>query len=1330
MLLIMLALGAPPSFLLAKAPPALATVPPPSNLTATQTSTTPGNVTLAWAYSNPKEAESFEIKSSRFTASVPVTQTTYVDREVNCGTTYTYTVRAALAAKQVYVNGAYTPTEALYSRALTTSLTTKACPKPKLTVSMKGPAKAEPGANVIYALTVKNEGDGPANYLFLYADLPKEANFGAADKLGQFEASGKEVFWQLDPLPVGQSQTVQVTVTAGQNLTNQTYGAYAQSATGEEVEAEGSPAVTTQISNSAPQAAFCARELTPTQQLSKQQHELNNSALQSPKEQRKLSPLETLLQAQQERPAKPRPLAALNGTLALSETPQLKGRFVLADKPQMGLDSAPIEIVPVNEDGSGDSSRTKETTQTDSNGYFLSGEEALDGLYRISVPLESSFFSWEYAAYYAPALTLTLDSALSTTREVGNILVPHGLKQLQGRVTFADGTGVPKVNVKLEDQASGEIKYVATDQDGNYKVLLKGGKWKVSPEKSIADSTWYYPGKAESSTFAQPINVPETKVKLNFTLERPNHLLTGRVLQATSQPLEEFAIIDAWDEDRSLRFSAVVSTTDGSFNLAIPAGRFTLSLWVDGMSQHFVGKDLGLWVIQTSDKEINLGPILAPQRIVTIKGRVLDEAQEGLKTAVSLYDDFGHWFTVESLGEAGSYEAKVPPGKWYVGALPPPGYLTPENTKWVSAPASAKIKEGVAFNYTSAKEGRGQFEDASGNPVNGLAAMVYVSNPNTGEYWDFTSANEDGSFTFNYPQNCSSCVVEAALYEGTPYSLLATQQQIPSTGKVNFKVAANQSSLQGHFLDAKSKATVTGLKGWVYLFSQDKKVPSSSTEINSDGSYLLNGIGTGTFALQYYLETNIGETLVKPGNYFPSPLQPFTLTFQPKTNLDRDLVLEPGEDFKVTVLDPYKVDTGGWPALSFPTFAVAQVNPNGSQVVYQDTNECTPIELGAGQGWASQCASRSPTLEFSATFPTNGKALLNIFDLQTSKVTFDANFTDVKNQAASLTQSSLAVERSGGGSKGGKKTSRPPKSVKKRKKGLQSTDIITYARKATVSIVGQVFDAKGLRGNATVAAFTNDVDDSTAIATTDASGCYNFNVAPTTAQWQIWADLVEDDGYYYQDRQVITGPIPTTQTLVFGPQLKLARGEKVFQKTISFERKQGLSYETSGAFGPSKTAGGLNAGHLQAEAESLFKFQIPPDSGASDQVNLSLSILPTSTLSAGANQVVGKIYSLKLTDFEGKKIDTLNSEMTVELPYNLATLASGTTETNLYPGFFSRTTNTWKPLAKFTLDSPNQVIKVKLDQMVDALAIFAVPTSSSVVVNPEAQKVYLPLIKR
>lgn len=1449
MLLIMTAFGSSPSFLLLVSASSTSEVvgplpehaegkvPAPSNLIATQTSTEPVKVTLNWSYTDPKEANSFEITSSseasKFTASVPVTQTTYVDTEVSCGTTYTYTVRAVLAAKEIYLNGAYTTTEVLYSNALTTSFTTKACPKPKLTVSMKGPAKAVPGDNLSYTLTVKNEGDGPANYLFLYDDLPKEANFVAADKLGQFEASVNEVFWQLDPLPVGQSQTVQLTVTAGQNITNQTYGAYAQSATGEEVEADGSPTIATQISDTVPKVAFCARELTSTQQLSNQPKGLSNSALQSSEERRKLSPLDTLLQAQQERTSKPRlttVLAALNPSdkgkgkitvavttvdekpvagvavtalaegdatraitsyteldgnayfVGLSEAiiwhvlvrpefgkytggpdykkfvvdggftdkvdfsatplsaslartifyPQLKGRFVLADKPQTALKEAPIVLQPVNKDGSVDPSRDAESVSTDDNGFFWGGKSALNGLYNISGPTDSTFFSWDYADYYATALTLTLDSNLPTIRDIGNILVPKGLKQLQGRVTFADGTGVPNVNVKLEDQAGGE-KYVLTDKDGNYKVLLKGGKWSVSPEKSIASNTWYYTGNAESITFAQPVNVPEAKTGLNFTVESPSHLLTGRVLQSTSQPFGEFATIDAWDEDRGFRFSTVVSTTDGSFKLAIPEGRFTLSLWVNKDNLYFVGKELGLWVIQTSDStEINLGPILALQRIVTIKGKVLDAAQEGLMANVSLYDDFGHWFTVESLGEDGSYEAKVPPGKWYVGAVPPPGYLTQENTKWVSAPASEKIKQGVDFSYTSAKEGSGQFEDASGDAVSGVAAMVYVSNPNTGEYWDFTSANADGSFTFNYPQNCAGCVIEAALYEGTPYSLLATQQQIPSTGKVSFKVAANQSSLQGHFLDAKSKAAVTGLKGWVYLFSQDKKVPSISTGINKDGSYVLNGIGTGTFALQYYLGTNIGEALVKPGNYFPSPLQPFTLTFQPKTALDRDLVLEPGEDFKVTVLDPYKVDNGGWPALSFPTFAVAQVKPNGSQVTYQDASECTPIELGAGKGWASQCASRSPTLEFSATFPTNGKALLNIFDVQTSKVTFDDNFTDVKNQSASLAQASLAVERSGGGSSGGKKTSTPPKSVKKSKKGLQATDIITYARKATVSIVGQVFDAEGPRGNVIVAAFTKDEDDPTNIATTDASGCYNFRVAPTNAQWQIWADLVEDDSYYYQDRQVISGTIPATQTLVFGPQLKLVQGEKVFQKTISFERKQGLAYETPITFGASEGNEGLvglNIGHPQAETESLFKFQIPPDNGASDQVNLSISILPTSTLSAGSNQVVGKIYSLKFTEATGKRIELFNSEMAVEMPYNLATLASGTTEANLYPVFFSRTTNTWKPLAKFTLDSQNQMIKVKMDQMVDALAIFASPTSSSVS-SFGSQKVYLPFIKR
>jgi len=96
--------------------------------------------------------------------------------------------------------------------------------------------------------------------------------------------------------------------------------------------------------------------------------------------------------------------------------------------------------------------------------------------------------------------------------------------------------------------------------------------------------------------------------------------------------------------------------------------------------------------------------------------------------------------------------------------------------------------------------------------------------------------------------------------------------------------------------------------------------------------------------------------------------------------------------------------------------------------------------------------------------------------------------------------------------------------------------------------------------------------------------------------------------------------------------------------------------------------------------------------------------------STGFDQVIGKAYSLGFVNKEtGLEIlTTFDSPLTVALPYDQAQLTTlGISLGQVQVATFSNDTNSWTPLAQFSIDRANSTVSASLDRSATAIALIA-----------------------
>lgn len=181
--------------------------------------------------------------------------------------------------------------------------------------------------------------------------------------------------------------------------------------------------------------------------------------------------------------------------------------------------------------------------------------------------------------FWEDARTLSAAAPVSVTagQMVGAISASlENVGHLTGRITKAsDGSAVVGVNVMAEDAASGDfVGNGSVGPDGAYHLALAPGTYKLRVfiwQPELLAEYWQDAYSADDAT-AVTVIAGETRGGFDFQLDAPA-VVTGTVTMASEEDHE--VIVEAYD-GKTLVASAHASLADGTYQLYVPAGTYTL----------------------------------------------------------------------------------------------------------------------------------------------------------------------------------------------------------------------------------------------------------------------------------------------------------------------------------------------------------------------------------------------------------------------------------------------------------------------------------------------------------------------------------------------------------------------------------------------------------------------------------------------------------------------------------------------------------------------------------------------------------------------------------
>ena len=1010
--------------------------------------------------------------------------------------------------------------------------------------------------------------------------------------------------------------------------------------------------------------------------------------------------------------------------------PNVTGTFVLGDGQNTPLAGVFGDIAPLNTDGSVDLAESGEF-MTDQNGQFRAGTLPA-GEYEISLDeLPDEYLDDGYVLPEPRPFTIT---SATTVTNLPAITIPKAVKFIVGKVTTSDGTGVANVSLEAiranEEDDEDDFQFALSDENGNYRIAVEAGAWTVLPIPPVKDgSNWVFTGTPQSIQFTKGASVAEEK-SINFELQQVNQFITGRIVRPDGTPLTNSdkeggtASIELWDIDNE-RYSYISLAADGTFRAPALDGFYEIIVWLDEVQySDLVGPAIAPREVLGSN--VDLGDIKLVSRFATISGTVTEKnsTRPVPDVFIDIWDPAGRWFGTET-DENGKYKVNVPPGNWEIAAdlFSDARYVVEQESK--SATLSASQRQAtVDFELSKADQRlSGSFVNGSGNLVE-VAATVYLIRPTTGQRIT-TGPVHKGGFNLPLPNDCVEsqnvvCQLGVDLALNAHHSINgASNITVSADGSASatFTVTENNARISGSLVDPTTTQPVSGLNGVVTLIPEGERTPAKSAQIQANGSYELTKVGAGQFSLSYELEIGSQEVLVD-GKYLDSPTFPFSLTVPAGEQITRNILLERGTTFEITVTSDN--DQAG----------VTDYYPAVVSCEYNDQNRASVVSVpdGRKKKKKKRC-KKKPRYKTVCSRGGGRMALSDFFANEPYRFNLEEYlFNDLVPQNCQVEFGNAPVNNlnQSGGAGGSTRNINPTAQLF----GTVTGDMTLQARTRNVYLVGQVFDKNGALirdASVEVVAYSEGEDGQVERMMTDANGCYRLNVSQSEANWSLDASG-ERNGFYISAQGSIRETTPNQQGVIFGPPLQLtSTGEQVIPAdNHAFKPKEGTSYQFVVERGSRvRAVEGVTAA-TQATSRTV-RVNVPADATPTkdSQVKLSISRIPAPN--TGFNELIGNAYRIQFV--EGSKKREISSRLrvpiSVELPYNAAQLPADVTPDKLNVAYFSYQTNSWTPIAGGKVDETAEVVKVKLDQTVDAIAILA--PSEDAQPATQAYNLYLPM---
>ncbi len=596
-------------------------------------------------------------------------------------------------------------------------------------------------------------------------------------------------------------------------------------------------------------------------------------------------------------------------------------------------------------DGSIPSSDTVFAGVRTKDGFGTGGPVDASGSFRIPIVAGTyTLFIASQDPSFGPPPLPAVTVASGETKDLGEIRLVLRTDYIKGKVTDKDGKGISGIEVNAVQPEGGGLAFALTNSQGEFDLRVIPGPWEVSARPDPATKLYSLDPPKQITVVSGVTSV------VNFVLHLADAKITGQVVDEKGNVVSDvFGFVDVSQEVlRSPRSDFFFGgpglggpVERGTFSLAVPAGTYTLSLFLPPDSSYTSGPPQKVTVASGQTLTVKVTVFRNTSKIT---GNLRDESGKiitGVPAKIFASTETNIWRDAFLDPVSGSYSLGVAPGTWYLGFEIDPAF------GYVAAGHDIETKVGenvtVVRDLTAIKANSiitGQISDPVGGGV--FHAFVGVSKTS------FSGAFEGGTF--------ESMVAEAetdakgfykvAVPPGTyfiktfvppEFGFISAAEEKVTTAEgqtltLNLKLRKAEFKITGKvFVNGTTTVAESFIWGWAEQGGYQETVSKS------DGSYILNVTGSSTWRVAASKE--IGGVLYKASEV---PLFVGTTSMVHEINLQKVAVMPPSTLKTADASRPMVVSSaGGGAAVTAPANAISS---SGSVSVSITPDERTPSQ--------------------------------------------------------------------------------------------------------------------------------------------------------------------------------------------------------------------------------------------------------------------------------------------------------------------------------------------------------------------------------------------------
>ncbi len=770
--------------------------------------------------------------------------------------------------------------------------------------------------------------------------------------------------------------------------------------------------------------------------------------------------------------------------------------------------------------------------------------------------------------------------------------------------------------------------------------------------------------------------------------------LSGTVVNADGSPFNSTgspntaAGITAISFDGTYSFANLAS--DGSFSIALEAGMYEVSVWLDSMVYPSIGGPQPFYVSVSGVTPI--GNIALVNRSVTVSGSVNVFSSPAVGVPISAWNAQGEQFSTTTNG-AGHYSLALTPGNWQIS----PDLLYTTSYIYAGAPEIRQLGAGQVATINFGVE----------QPAGTITGSVINQNTNTtvtnSVGWAYVTRNggevlkwapiSNGSFSLPTPSANTGDVLRVGLYldPNSAYSNPGETALNNSAGpnfSVNIPVQPHDATIAGHIYLAgdASHAPVTQVNGQVVLTALDDHAGTpitKSTPIDpATGRYSVD-VPPGNWLVTYQIITDTYQADLSSPLSVAAMSQQISILDLPLTSLDGFVTVEVR-------------DQEGVPQPNITVWV-----RYGTQEVYGETDAQGQATVyvpysssGLRTGAISPQGQQQPPLTIGTSYSSCKKPL---------KPDKSPPISDPKCKNSSLVVAKVSNPKPKPGGLISAAAIDPPVAL-----SLRDTNSM---------LTGRVLDAGGqtTRADAFVSAWS--ANGQWISGATDANGAFSLPIvqdSTISTTWQISASYWDSSA-----KKLLSKRVSTSTPIGQAPTTPIAAGDLALEQITSVPPPSESQHFNNSA--------GLTLPLSDGTLIQIPKNAMPDGFGTDIRITVDPQIaLPSTDLNRLA---VYYGYTINLYDAQtGKPIEQpLKQPATITFSYTPAQLQQlGISEDDLQPAQFAD--DTWHVAEGFLQDKQGMSKTISLKTT--TLDNWALVVEQPVVAQVGGAHVYMPLVAR